>query len=168
MGIAFWHELAFMDKIPGIERISGCGGVGMVRRVGCRESEVLMGVRGVLDAYGVVYVRLNAGRVRTYSGSYVRLAGAGWPDLVGCLPKRFGAYAGHFLGVEVKARGEVPRDEQVLMLLELQAAGGVVFWVDDVAQAHAIMGRLERGIRPWMNRDGTMGERCDESTGVDV
>lgn len=72
-----------------------------------------MGVRGVLDMYGVVYARMNAGRVRTYSGSYVRLGGAGmsWARSGMKVPPE--ATEEDLQGLGIKNRGQYQQPEVI-------------------------------------------------------
>ncbi len=64
--------------------------------------------------------RINAGMVKTEAGGMVRLAPAGFSDIIGI-------YEGRFLAIEVKVLGKKPTEAQQAFLDAVTAAGGVAF-----------------------------------------
>ncbi len=79
---------------------------------------------------GIPAWRINAGMVKTEAGGMVRLAPAGFSDIIGI-------YNGRFLAIEVKVPGKRPTAAQQAFLDAVAAAGGVAFCatsIDDVAR----------------------------------
>lgn len=89
------------------------------------EAEIQRDVLSYLRRRGLLHARTNAGR----KGG-VRLAPAGWPDVVGM-------YKGHFFGLEIKAKDGVVSAEQWATLLRIRDEGGyagVVHSVEEVSR----------------------------------
>ncbi len=145
----FFHRLWSRQPLPG-----GSGDGGWGRRTGrsgrCwvgirnRESDILRACLDLLALAGIPAARLNAGTIST--GKYrVRLAPAGWPDIVGCLPRRpdcmggdpCNRNCGRFLGVEVKRKNGRVRPAQKAWMSEIQAIGAVVLLIRDVKELEA-------------------------------
>lgn len=75
--------------------------------------------------------RINSGAIRTEAGNLVRLAPAGFSDIIGI-------YGGRFLAIEVKQPGKCPTEAQQAFLDAVTAAGGVAFCahsLDEVIEA---------------------------------
>jgi hypothetical protein len=95
------------------------------------ESGISSAIREYLDARRIYNVRVNSGKVRGPSGSWIHLAPAGTPD-------RFACYRGRLIAIEVKKPGEESSPEQLEKHEEIRKSGGVVIVaesVDDVIRA---------------------------------
>lgn len=88
--------------------------------------------------------RHNSGKVKTEWGTWVELGEKGDSDVFGMFSANAGAFAGKFLGIEVKDGDNKPTAEQLAFIRMVNDNGGVGFaaWsVDDVIREFA-----ERGI----------------------
>jgi hypothetical protein len=76
--------------------------------------------------------------------------GTGSADIVGILGGPFLGdvpSAGRLLAVEIKRPGERPTAAQVAWLRAVNAAGGLAFWVDDVAELARVLDIVGAGAR---------------------
>lgn len=103
------------------------------------EQQVQAPCIGVLESFGLRVHRRNVtkvpfqGKTKTY---WVAFNEPGMADLWAILP------GGLHLEVEVKAPGEVPTDDQVAWLVDVNHRGGVGLWTDD----HLWLAR----VLPWV------------------
>jgi len=90
---------------------------------------------------GVRLFRNTVGAVRAQSGRFLRYGlGVGTPDIIGwrrvlVTPDMVGKSMAVFVGVEVKAPGEEPTEEQLRFLRDLHEAGGIAGWADSLDAA---------------------------------
>jgi hypothetical protein len=84
------------------------------------EHAIQSAILACLALRGIPAWRINSGRVKTEAGGMVRLAPAGFSDIIGI-------YGGRFLAIEVKVPGKQPTEAQQAFLDTVTAAGGVAF-----------------------------------------
>src|ERR1044071_5090070 len=85
------------------------------------ESYVLSAITEYLGIKGYVFKRNNSGTMFVKGPDRmraIRLGEAGWPDIIG-LTK-----AGQFFGIECKAKGKKPTEDQERVLKRIQDSGG--------------------------------------------
>lgn len=108
-----------------------------------RERDVLMAVRRVCAVYGLEVHRNNVGAMRNQAGRIVHFGRASDPDLRGLIA--IGLHRGRAVAIEVKRPGCRPTDRQVARLRDINAAGGIAFWVDDPGVCATVLDRVVNG-----------------------
>lgn len=89
--------------------------------------------------------RINAGALPDAKGRLVRLAPAGFSDLLALVPGREPGQPGRWLSVEVKAPGKLKNltPIQLAFLETIRHAGGIAICVDDVATLASVLDALD-------------------------
>ncbi|HEX8773277.1 MAG TPA: VRR-NUC domain-containing protein [Pyrinomonadaceae bacterium] len=100
------------------------------------EAGISSAIREYLDARRIYNVRVNSGKVRGPSGSWIHLAPAGTPDRLAC-------YRGRFIAIEVKKPGEEPSLEQLEKHVEIRRNGGIVIVAESVDDVIKAIGSIE-------------------------
>lgn len=96
-------------------------GNGMIKEVRVAEGTVLTHILGYLIHNDYFHTRLNSGAVFTMQRRYVRLAPAGYPDIIGILNDG----SGRFFGIEVKKKGSYQSPQQKKIQAEMLGKNGV-------------------------------------------
>jgi hypothetical protein len=107
------------------------------------EREVLAGVLDACRVLGIEANRQNTGAAMNPSGQTVRFGRKGNADISATI--RDGPNRGKRVEIEVKRPGKTPTAEQWDRIHEVNASGGLSFWVDDAGEALRVLRWLVDG-----------------------